>query len=80
MQIDRVLPPQERTPGSDRAIMDVESLWLIAIGFTAAVLTGLVVVRGLLLFVQRYSYRIFGWYRIVFGLIVLAALYNAGRF
>jgi len=63
----------------NRAIVDVDSLWLIAIGFTAAFLAGLVVVEALLRFVQRYTFRVFGWYRIVFGLIVLAALYHAGR-
>ena len=63
----------------NRAIMDVDSLWLIAIGFTAAFLAGLAVVDGLLRFVQRHTYRVFGWYRIVFGLIVLAALYHTGR-
>ena len=63
----------------NRAIMDVDSLWLIAIGFTAAFLAGLAVVDGLLRFVQRHTYRVFGWYRIVFGLIVLAALYGTGR-
>lgn len=63
----------------NRALMDVDSLWLIAIGFTAAFIAGLAVVEWLLRFVQRHTFKVFGWYRIVFGLIVLAALHYAGR-
>jgi undecaprenyl-diphosphatase len=63
----------------NRAIMDLDSLWLIAIGFVAAFLAGLVVVDWLLRYVQRHTFKVFGWYRIVFGLVVLAALHFAGR-
>jgi undecaprenyl-diphosphatase len=61
-----------------RALMDADSLWLIAIGFIAAFVAGLAVVDWLLRFVQRHTFKVFGWYRIVFGLIVLAALHYTG--
>lgn len=46
------------------------NLIAVVIGFVLAFLSALIVVRGLLLFVSRYSYRPFAWYRILFGLIV----------
>ena len=51
----------------------------IAVGFVAAFLSALVVVRVVLRFVSNHTYRVFAWYRIVFGLIVMATLlYKAG--
>ncbi len=52
------------------------NLLAVAIGFVMAFLSSLVVVRALLAFVSRYSYRPFAWYRIIFGLIVAAWVYN----
>jgi undecaprenyl-diphosphatase len=46
----------------------------IAVGFAAAFVAGLVVVRSLLAFVGRYGFAPFGWYRIVLGLGMLAFL------
>lgn len=46
------------------------NLIAVVVGFVFAFLSALVVVKGLLLFVSRYSYRPFAWYRIVLGLIV----------
>lgn len=42
----------------------------IAIGFTAAFLSALLIVRAVLAFVSKHTYRVFGWYRIFLGLIV----------
>lgn len=42
----------------------------IAVGFVMAFLSALLVVRGLLAFLTRHTYRVFGWYRIVLGLVV----------
>jgi undecaprenyl-diphosphatase len=45
--------------------------FLIATGFIAAFLSALVVVQWLLNFVSNHGYTIFGWYRIVFGCLLL---------
>ncbi len=45
--------------------------YLIATGFIAAFLSALVVVQWLLNFVSNHGYTIFGWYRIVFGCLLL---------
>ncbi|WP_397475768.1 undecaprenyl-diphosphate phosphatase [Pusillimonas sp.] len=47
----------------------------IVIGFIAAFLSALVVVRAVLNFVSRHTYRPFAWYRIGLGLVVFAWLY-----
>ena len=46
------------------------NLTAVALGFVAAYVSALLVVRALMRFLSRASYRPFGWYRIVFGLIV----------
>ncbi|WP_158044619.1 undecaprenyl-diphosphate phosphatase [Skermanella pratensis] len=47
---------------------------VIAIGFVAAFLAGLLVVRSLVAFVSRYGFTPFGWYRIAVGAAMLAIL------
>jgi undecaprenyl-diphosphatase len=47
---------------------------LIAVGFVAAFLSALVVVRSLVTFVGRHGFAPFAWYRIVFGGVMLALL------
>jgi len=46
----------------------------IAIGFIAAFVAAVVVVRFLLEFVSRYGYGLFGWWRIIVGGLGLGAL------
>ncbi|MDS1142292.1 undecaprenyl-diphosphate phosphatase [Pusillimonas sp. SM2304] len=46
----------------------------IAVGFVAAFLSALVVVRAVLRFVSKRTYRPFAWYRIGLGTVVLAWL------
>lgn len=45
---------------------------IFAVGFVTAFFSALLMVRGLLKYVSNHDFRIFAWYRIVFGLIVLA--------
>ncbi len=44
------------------------------VGFIAAFVVAILVVRGLLGYVSRYGYALFGWWRILVGVIALAAL------
>ena len=53
-------------------LIQPEHVYIIAAGFVAAFLSALVVVQWLLNFVSNHGYTIFGWYRIVFGLLLLA--------
>ncbi len=47
---------------------------MIAVGFAAAFVSGLVVVRFLLDFVSRHGFALFGWWRILVGAAGLAGL------
>ncbi|SSW72537.1 undecaprenyl-diphosphate phosphatase [Achromobacter veterisilvae] len=48
----------------------------IAVGFIAAFLSAMVVVRAVLRFVANHTYRVFAWYRIVFGAVVAAWVFT----
>ena len=58
----------------NRDVLSMEDAALIAIGFVCAFLAAVLVVRGLLDFVSRRGYAIFGWWRIVVGGAALLAL------
>ena len=45
---------------------------LFAVGFITAFLSALVVIRALVTYVSRNDFRVFAWYRIAFGLLLLA--------
>ncbi|ARP91442.1 undecaprenyl-diphosphatase [Bordetella genomosp. 9] len=47
----------------------------IAVGFVAAFLSALVVVRAVLRFVANHTYRVFAWYRIALGIVVGLVLF-----
>jgi undecaprenyl-diphosphatase len=46
----------------------------ILIGFVAAFFSALILVKALLLFIARHTYRPFAWYRIALGVVVLVWL------
>ncbi len=50
----------------------------IIVGFVAAFLSALVVVRAVLRFVANHTYRVFAWYRIALGILVGAVLFAPG--
>jgi len=47
----------------------------IVVGFVTAFLSALFVVRAILTFISKHTYRAFGWYRIVLGVVVGMWLY-----
>ncbi|ANE53899.1 undecaprenyl-diphosphate phosphatase [Methylomonas sp. DH-1] len=47
-----------------------------AIGLAAAFVSALVAVKGLLRYISHHDFIIFAWYRIVFGVVVLATAYS----
>jgi undecaprenyl-diphosphatase len=51
---------------------------LIIVGFLAAFVSGLIVVRGLLAYVSRHGFALFAWWRIVVGAAGLAGLLAYG--
>lgn len=53
-------------------LLGSNDIMLFATGFIAAFISGLLAIKGLLAFVANHSFRVFAWYRIGFGLLVLA--------
>lgn len=45
---------------------------VFAVGFVTAFIFAMIAVRGLLKFIASHSYAAFAWYRIAFGLVILA--------
>ncbi len=53
----------------DRALLSMDDLGAIAIGFTAAFLVALGVVKAFVAVVSRYGFAPFAWYRIALGIV-----------
>ena len=58
----------------NRDVLSWDDATIIAIGFVCAFVAAVIVVRGLLDFVSRRGYAIFGWWRIAVGAVALIAL------
>jgi len=58
-----------------RHFLDSELTLLLAVGFVVSFLSALVAVRGLLRYISRHDFIIFAWYRIAFGLALMAMAY-----
>ncbi|MCF3973323.1 undecaprenyl-diphosphate phosphatase [Paracoccus salsus] len=58
----------------NRDVLDAAAMGDIAIGFACAFLTAILVVRWLLGYVSQKGYRLFAWWRIIVGSLVLLAL------
>lgn len=52
-----------------RAQLNSDDTAIIAVGFVAAFISAVVVVRWLVGFVSHHGFSVFGWYRIVFGML-----------
>ncbi|VVN91961.1 Undecaprenyl-diphosphatase [Pseudomonas fluorescens] len=55
-----------------RDLFKPEDFPVFAIGFVTAFIFAMLSVRGLLRFIASHSYAVFAWYRIAFGLLILA--------
>jgi undecaprenyl-diphosphatase len=59
-----------------RALLSADDLSIFAVGFVAAFISAFFCVRWLLKFIATHDFRGFAWYRIIFGIIVLATAYT----
>jgi undecaprenyl-diphosphatase len=55
-----------------RDLFQPNDLPVFALGFVTAFIFAMIAVRGLLKFIANHSYAAFAWYRIAFGLLILA--------
>lgn len=61
---------------SSRDLLHAADLDVFAVGFITAFFSALLVIKGLLRFVAHHDFRVFAWYRIVFGIIVLGYFWH----
>ena len=55
-----------------RELFQPADLPVFAVGFVDSFIFAMIAVRGLLKFIASHSYAVFAWYRIAFGLLILA--------
>ena len=55
-----------------RHLFQPDDLAVFALGFVVSFIFAMIAVRGLLRFIAHHSYAVFAWYRIVFGILILA--------
>lgn len=58
-----------------RSAVSADDISLFVVGFVSAYLSALVVIRMLVRFVSKHSFRAFAYYRIIFGALLLAFYY-----
>ena len=59
-----------------RDLLSASDVPVFGVGFVTAFISAFVVVRWLIRYVATHDFTVFAWYRIVFGLIVLATAYT----
>jgi undecaprenyl-diphosphatase len=59
----------------NRGLFSAQDLDMFAVGLAAAFVSAFVVIRWLVRYVATHDFKPFAWYRIVFGLVVLATAY-----
>ncbi|MHB9118152.1 MAG: undecaprenyl-diphosphate phosphatase [Burkholderiales bacterium] len=59
-----------------RHLLKADDLGLFAVGSIASFVSAFFAVRGLLRYISRHDFTAFAWYRIVFGIVVLATAYT----
>jgi len=60
----------------ERALLSMADLPLFAVGFVVSFLSAWICVRWLLRYIATHSFVVFAWYRIAFGIVVLATAYS----
>jgi undecaprenyl-diphosphatase len=60
------------------SVLSAADFPIIVTGFVAAFVMAVIVVRGLLGYVSRHGYALFGWWRLIVGGLGLAALFIWG--
>ncbi len=56
-----------------RHLFQPDDLPIFTLGFVTSFIFAMIAVRGLLKFIGNHSYAAFAWYRIVFGMLILAS-------
>ena len=57
------------------AVLNVDSIIVMAIGFISAFISAIVVIKWFIKYISVKDFKIFGWYRILFGAFLLGFFY-----
>jgi len=57
------------------SLITIDSLSIIAIGFVVSFISSIFVIKWLINFVSHNNFKVFGWYRIMLGLLILGFTY-----
>ncbi|WP_377702242.1 undecaprenyl-diphosphate phosphatase [Pseudoduganella sp. UC29_71] len=60
----------------ERALLSAADLPMFGVGLVAAFVSAFLCVRWLLRYISSHDFTIFAWYRIIFGLVVIATAYS----
>ncbi|MSQ50154.1 MAG: undecaprenyl-diphosphate phosphatase [Betaproteobacteria bacterium] len=60
----------------NRALFSADDLGMFAVGIAVSFASAFVVIRWLIRYVATHDFRPFAWYRIAFGMVVLATAYS----
>ena len=60
----------------ERALLSAADMPLFSVGTVAAFVSAFLCVRWLLRYISSHDFTVFAWYRIVFGLVVIATAYT----
>jgi len=60
----------------DGYVITGEEIKLLAIGNVVAFIVAMLAIRSFISFLQRKGFQLFGWYRIIVGLIILAFIFT----
>jgi undecaprenyl-diphosphatase len=58
-----------------RTLLSASDIPMFSVGFIASFISAFIVVRWFIRYVSTHDFKIFAWYRILFGIIVLATSY-----
>lgn len=53
------------------SVLTSDNMMNIIVGFVAAFIAALLVVKALVKFVEKHTLRLFAWYRVILGIILL---------
>lgn len=59
----------------NRDLFSTDDLALFAVGSLVSFISAFLAVRGLIRFISKHDFTVFAWYRIAFGILVLASSY-----
>ena len=55
-----------------RSLLDSSQIFTLSIGFIVSFIVALAVIKFLISYIQKNNFKIFGWYRIILGIIIIA--------